>query len=157
MQHLQFWTRYVDDTICFVCNGYQEFALSCLNSFHNSIQFIYEVEKENEISFLDILIICSGHKIETCVYKKSTNTDIYIHWDSCATSSWKLSTLKTLIMRAYAINSNDSYLKLELKYLQKVFHDRNGYPHWFVTKVMNQVKRVNIPRERFHGINKSEN
>ena len=60
-------------------------------------------------------------------------------------------------MKAYAINSNDSYLKLELKYLQKVFHDRNGYPHWFVTKVMNQVKRVNIPRERFHGINKSEN
>ena len=36
-QHLQFWKRYVDDTICFVCNGYQNFVLSCLNSFHNFI------------------------------------------------------------------------------------------------------------------------
>ena len=37
-QHLQFWKRYVDDTIYFVRNGYQEFVLSRLNSFHNSIQ-----------------------------------------------------------------------------------------------------------------------
>ena len=59
-QHLQFSKRYVDDTICFVCNEYQEFVLPCLNSFHNSIQFTYEIEKENGISFLDILIIRSG-------------------------------------------------------------------------------------------------
>ena len=78
-QHLQFWKRYVDDTICFVGNGYQKFVLSCLNSFHNSTQFTHEIEKENEISFLYILIIRSGQKIETRVYRKSTNTDICIH------------------------------------------------------------------------------
>ena len=74
--------RYVDDTICFVCNGYQEFALSCLNSYHNSIQFIYEVEKENEISFLDILIICSGHRLRHVFIKNlqiQTYTFIGIH------------------------------------------------------------------------------
>ena len=76
-QHLQFWKHYVNDTICFVCNGYQEFVLSCLNSFHNSIQFTYKIEKESEIFFLDILIIHSGEKIETHVYRNSTNTDIY--------------------------------------------------------------------------------
>ena len=108
---------------CFVCNGYQEFVLSCLNNFYNSIQSTYEIEKENEISFLDILIICSGQKIETCVYRKSTNTDIYIYWNSYAPSSLKRSTLKTQIMRAYTISSNDSYLKLELKHLRKVFHE----------------------------------
>ena len=99
----------------------------------------------------------SGQKIETCVYRKSTNTDIYIHWNSYAPSSWKRSTLKTLIMRAYTISSNDNYLKLELKYLQKVFHERNGYPHWFITKVMNEVKRLNIPREHSQGTNENEN
>ena len=133
----------------------KNFVLSCLNSFHNSIQFTYEIEKENEISFLDIFIKRSGQK--TRVYKKSTNTDIYIHWNSYASSSWKCSTLKTLIMRTYTINSNDSYLKLELKHLRKVFHERNGYPHWFKTKVMNEVKRSNMPREHFQGINKNEN
>ena len=156
-QHLQFWKRYVDDTICFVRDGYQEFVLSCLNSFHNSIQFTYEIEKESKTSFLDILIIRIGQKIETLVYRKSTNTDIYIHWDSCAPSSWKGSTLKTLIMRAYTISSNDSYLKLELKYLRKVFHERNGYPQWFITKVKNEVKRLNMPRKHFQGIKENEN
>ena len=24
-EQFQFWKRYVDDTICFVCNGYQEY------------------------------------------------------------------------------------------------------------------------------------
>ena len=75
-QHLQFWKRCADNTIFFVRNGSQEFALSCLHSFHNSIQFTYEIEKESGISFLDILIIRSGQKIETRVYRKSTNTDI---------------------------------------------------------------------------------
>ena len=154
---LQFWKRYVDDTICFVRNGCQEFVLSCLNSFHNSIQFTYEIEKENEISILDILIIPSGQKIETRVYRKSTNTDIYIHWNSYAASSWKRSTLKTLITTAYMINANDSYLKLELKHLRKVFHGRNEYPRWFITKVMNEMKRSNMPREHFQGINENEN
>ena len=101
--------------------------MSCLNSFHNSVQFTYEIEKENEISFLDILIICSGQKIETRVY------------------------------RAYMINTNDSYFKSKLKYLQKVFHERNGYPPWFIMKVMNEVKRLNIPKEHFERINENEN
>ena len=60
----------------FVRNGCQEFVLSRLNIFHNSIQFLYEIEEENEISFLDILIIRSGKKIQTRMYSKSTSTDI---------------------------------------------------------------------------------
>ena len=51
-QHLQFWKRYVDDTICFVRNGYQDFVLSCLNSFHNFIQFTYEIENRMKYLFL---------------------------------------------------------------------------------------------------------
>ena len=58
-QHLNFWKRYVDNTICFIRNGHQELVLSRPNNFHNSIQFTYEIEKENDISFLDILIIRS--------------------------------------------------------------------------------------------------
>ena len=46
LQHFQFWKSYVDDIICFFRNGSQEFVLSCLNNFHNSIQFTYEIEKK---------------------------------------------------------------------------------------------------------------
>ena len=47
-----------------------------------SIQFTYEIEKENEISFLDILIIHSEEKFETRVYRNlpiQTYTAIRIH------------------------------------------------------------------------------
>ena len=59
-------------------------------------------------------------------------------------------------MRAYTISFNDNYLKSELKYVRKVFHERNGYLHWFII-VTNDVKRLNIPRENFQGINENEN
>ena len=62
-----------------------------------------------------------------------------------------------MITRAYTINSIDNYLKLELKYLQKVFQEQNGYPHWFITKVINEVKRLNMPREHFQGTDENEN
>ena len=48
-------------------------------------------------------------------------------------------------------------LRSKLKRLQEVFHERNGYPHWFITKVMNEVKRSDLPREHFQGINRNEN
>ena len=80
----------------------------------------------------------NGQKIETRVYRKSTNTDIYIHWNIYASSSWKCNTLKTLIMRGYMISSNDSYLNLELKYVRRVFHEQNEYPHWVITKVISK-------------------
>ena len=45
-------------------------------------------------------------------------------------------------MRAYTISSNDSYLKLEQNYPQKIFHEQNVHPHWFIKNVMNDVKRI---------------
>ena len=44
-QHNQFWKRYIDDTSCFVRNGYQEFVLSCLNSFRNSFSLHMKLKK----------------------------------------------------------------------------------------------------------------
>ena len=89
--------------------------------------------------YLDVQLIRTGDNIETCVFRKPTNTDIYIHWDSFAPFQWKYSTLKTLVYRAYVICSDNQHLESELNYLRKVFHDFNSYPHWFITKVVNEV------------------
>ena len=70
-QHIQFWKRYVDDTICFLCNGYQEFVFSCLNSFHNSIQFTYmKLKKKMKYSFL---------KSQSYVFKRSNISREHFH------------------------------------------------------------------------------
>ena len=78
------WRRYVDDTFLFIKKGYVEHVLARLNSFHKNIQFTYELENQNKLPFLDVLLIRRGNKIETTVYRKSTNNDIYLNWGSFA-------------------------------------------------------------------------
>ena len=140
--HLMSWKRYVDDINYFVKEDSIEHVMSILNGFHPSIQFTYETESNNRLSFLDVLIIRNGQGIETCVYRKPTNTDIYIHWDSFVPIQWKRSTVKTFVYRSYLTWSDDHYLTLELKYLRKVFKEHNNYPHWFITQVFNDVNKI---------------
>ena len=119
-----------------------EHAMSVLNGLHLPFQFTYETESNNRLSFLDVLIIHNWQSIKTCVYRKPTNTYIYIHCNSFAFIQWKHSTLKTLVYQSYLICSNDHYLTLELKYLWKVSKEYNNYPHWFITQVFNDVTKI---------------
>ena len=50
-----------------------EFILEKLNSYHPNIQFTFEIEENQKIKFL-----------ETTVFRKETNTDLYINWNSDA-------------------------------------------------------------------------
>ena len=51
------WQCFVDDTITFAKNDCIAYVLDQLNSFHEGIQFIYEVEHNNKLPFLDVLFI----------------------------------------------------------------------------------------------------
>ena len=75
---LSFWKRYVDDTITFIKTGSAEHILSILNSFHPNIEFTYETEVNSKLTFLDILLLREGQNILTTVYRKVTNSDIYL-------------------------------------------------------------------------------
>lgn len=52
-----------------------------------------EIEKTNKIPFLDDLLIRNVESISTAVYRKVTNTGIYINWKSFALNNWKWLTL----------------------------------------------------------------
>ena len=97
------WKRFVHDTIGYVKNGNIDIILSKFISFHRDIQFTYEVEEENKLSFLDVLLIRNENLIETKDYQKPTNNDIYLKCKLFAPNTWKLSTLRVLIKRAYLI------------------------------------------------------
>ena len=115
-----------------------EFSVkTCQYSFH------YFRCINNMIAFLDVLVInCSG-TIDTIVYQKPTNTDIYMNWNSFAPENWKKSTLKMLIKCAYTICSQEYLLETELQHLERVFIEINGYPSEVVRRIMQQVKRKN--------------
>ena len=118
------WKRYVDDTVCFIKLTSINKVLETLNSYHTNNKFTIEIESKNKTSFLDVLLIRSNSLIGTKVYRKNTNTDIYINWKSFAPNNCKWGTLKTLVTRAFHICSTDEYLKEELENIRKVFHQK---------------------------------
>ena len=132
------WTRYVDDTLCYIKTDSINNVLKMLNRFHRNILFTYEVETDSEISFLDFfLLICdSSNNINTTLYRKSTNNDICLNWESVAPDKWKQGTLKTLTKRAYDNCSNQELLQKELNYIERVFRVNNNYTNWVIENVL---------------------
>ena len=81
---VKFWKRYVDETVAVVKIGSVEYIISKLNSYHPNIQFTHEIEQDHQLAFLDVLVKHDNESIQTSVYRKITNTDVYIHWDAFA-------------------------------------------------------------------------
>ena len=75
--HMTKWKRYVDDTIAYIKPSSIDYVLSVLNSVYKNITF--EEEKDNAISFLDVLILRNNISLETTVYCKVTHNDVYLH------------------------------------------------------------------------------
>ena len=73
-------------------------------------------------------LICSKSYITTTGYQKSICNDIYQNWNAFAPATWKRGSLKILVERAYVICSIDQLLERELKYLDKIFHEKKGFP-----------------------------
>ena len=142
------WVRYVDDTFGLIKIGEELHVQNELNAYHPNIQFTQEVEKDNTIAFLDVAIKRVDETMETSVYRKTTNTDVYIHWKAHAPSSWKIATLKNLTQRATLVCSTELALKTELEHLKKVFCTINDYPEALVEEIIkNEQERRQIQPE----------
>ena len=71
------WKRYVDDTHAYIDPGKIDCVMKKLNTYHQQIQFTYELEKYQRILFLDVSIrrLTNG-KLGTTVFRKGRNTDV---------------------------------------------------------------------------------
>ena len=81
------------------------------------------------------MILRNGSSTETTVYRKITH-DVYLHWDSFSPHSLKVGTLKTLLLRAFVVCSNEQLLNNEIEHLRNVIHHTNGYPKAVIQNVM---------------------
>ena len=131
------WRGYIDDTCAYFKPNKIIHMLNILDSYHPKIGFTYELEKNNKISFLDILWKRKlKNKFEAIVFRKSTNTYIYMNCNANAPSDRKIGTLKTLNKRAKTICSHGNWFKTEIEHLRKVFVERNSYPRHIVNIVI---------------------
>ena len=90
---------------------------------------------------MDILIVRLKDKFDTAVFRKPTNTNIYLHWNAFAPKVWMKGTLKSLVSRAFKVCSTDYFLKMELDHIQSVFHNINEYPKWLIKDTIENERK----------------
>ena len=123
-----------------------DYVMKKLNTYHQQIQFTYKLEKYQRISLLDVSIrrLTNG-KFETTVFRKETNTDAYMNWNSHAPMQWKIGTLKNLVKRSMNICSDQHLLQEEFDYLRKVFVEINDYNFKTVENIIkNELGKENV-------------
>ena len=69
-----------------------------------------------------------------------TSNDIFLNWNSFVSNTWKRSTLRTLIKRAYLVCLFEKHLVDELKHLEFVFEKYSNFPKWVIDQVLNEVQ-----------------
>ncbi len=104
-----------------------------LSTFH---QLLNTTAAENKLPFLDVLVhkLPSG-TLEASVYRKATNADIVLHYDSNSPASHKRSCMTALFSRITTHCSNTEARNQERNYLHGLF-DSNGYPLNFIKRAL---------------------
>ncbi|XP_046549233.1 uncharacterized protein LOC124259180 [Haliotis rubra] len=94
-----------------------------------------ETEQNNQLPFLDVLVShTTSNHLQTTVYRKPTNTDQYIHYNSNHPPNVKTGIISTLTRRAkniYSTNLND-----EIQHLKRAFVGLNNYPAQIVHRTI---------------------
>ena len=126
------YKRYVDD-IFVTFNSYSQLLkfVDYVNHQHPNIKFTFEVQKNNNFSFLDVKICRANNKFTTSLFRKPTFSGVFTNFDSFIPISCKHGLMNTLIFRCFKICSSYEKLHNEIFYLKEIFK-RNRYPNYFV-------------------------
>ena len=95
--------------------------LTTLTSLHPSLSFTIEFPDNNKIPIIGIEIIKNGTRIETQVYRKTTNTCLLLHFQSHTDKRYKECLLKTMIHRAHSLSSTTEAFNEECNRLRGIF------------------------------------
>ena len=126
------YLRYVDD-ILILTNNINEINI-LQDTFQNNsvLNFTHELNKNNKISFLDVLIDTNNNNnFTTSTYKKPSSNN------SC-TLNFKKAIIRNVISRAKLISSSKTIFYKEVKNIKQALID-NGFPNYIVDE---QIKRM---------------
>ena len=128
----KFWKRYVDDTFTALPEDVVDSFHQHLNSVEPSIQFTVERESNGQLPFLDLLVTRdTDGSISTCVYRKPTHSDQYLHFSSHHPTSHKRSVVRTLLSRAATHSSSLVERSREESHVHRALLS-NGYTEGFI-------------------------
>ena len=148
------YCRYVDDI--FVIGNHELDFRALLNDFntaHPNIKFSLEQEVDGCLNFLDVsLRKRDDGTLSRSVYRKSTWTGQYVHFDSFTPLKLKRNLIKSLTTRTIKICSEDT-IERDMENLKQIFI-KNGYPVRFILTNMDKAKQTNrtilAPKKRVY-------
>ena len=148
----RFWCRFVNDTFVIHKEVNKQDFLQHINSVDPAIKFTVEDNKEDgSMPFLDTIVKSEEDGgLSITVYRKPTNTDQYLQWDSHHNLPAKFSVINTLSHRAKSVCSSPVLLKQGKEHLRKAL-TQCRYPKWALDKVEERLKRSS--REVTDGVN----
>ena len=133
------WFRYVDDVYSAIRKDQVNQLQKDLNSIDSHIKFTMELPGTDGLPFLDTLAKPTPNSFVSTVYRKPTQTDRYLDYNSNYPISAKLSVMHTLIHRAKHVCSTPDFLAKEMDHLHRVLQD-NHYPTQFFQQNKPQEK-----------------
>jgi hypothetical protein len=106
-----------------------------INKWHPNINFTPEHEIEDKLAFLDVLVIPDNKtdKYITTVYRKPTNTSLYLLYDSNQCRKYKLGLIRTLVIRILLICSTITHKDNELTLMKETLK-KNRYPQHLIRR-----------------------
>ena len=127
-----------------------------MNHQHPNIKFAFEVEKNDNFSFLDVKICRENNKFITSVFRKPNFSGAFTNFDSFIPISYKHGLVNTLIFRCFKICSSYEKLRNEIVYLKKNFK-RNRYPNDFVHLCIKKVfDKLYITKKIYQTVEKKQ-
>lgn len=145
-QHLpKFIALYVDDSIWIVKKPHAKFILKILNRFHDRIKFTMEIEKDYEISFLDIKLIRSNNNVITCWYKKPFASLRILNFFSNHSMTCIIETAISFIKMVFRL-SHDSFFSKNKEILLRMLH-LNSFPEHLIIKLIYENYSLMRPLE----------
>ncbi|BHF71711.1 hypothetical protein SprV_0401477100 [Sparganum proliferum] len=132
----KFWMRYVDDTFVILHRDAKDNFKRELDSVFPQIQFTMEEETNGMLSFLDVQVSRQEDgTLQTGVFRKATDTEKILHYNSNHPLSHKRSCVRTLFHRIHTHCSTEAEKLRERKTLWHLFL-ANGYLRSFVNKCL---------------------
>lgn len=138
---------YVDDSFWVVNKRYINEILVALNKYHHKIKFTVEVERSNEINFLDVTVIRNGNNLITNWYKKSYASSRLLNYFSQHEKTCIVETAKSYIRMVLNL-SDGKFFQSNKVILEQILRD-NSFPETEIMCLMHEnYTYMRLPKEK---------
>ena len=98
---------------------------SYLSSQHTNINFIFEVEHNNTLPFLDVKVSRDADCFSTSIHRKDTFSGVFTNYAAFLPIEYKPGLVATQLHRAYLVNSSFFGLHEEITRLEEILKNND--------------------------------